>query len=65
LGYIRVFVLLSSLVDGHKYRIIKNNVKGKGQKKWIFLKKVLCAPVFTVLNSVLPCFFLNCPLFNP
>ena len=31
LGYIRV--LLSSLVDGSKYRIIENNVKGKVQKK--------------------------------
>ena len=27
------FVLLSSLVDGSKYRIIENNVKGKVQKK--------------------------------
>jgi len=31
LGYIRV--LLSSLVDGSKYRIIENSVKGKRRKK--------------------------------
>ena len=41
LGYIRVLFLLSSLVDGHKYRIIESYVKGKGRKKLKFLRNKL------------------------
>ena len=51
LGYIRVLFLLSSLVDGSKYRIIEIYVKGKGRKKWKFLRNKLFVRFLRLLRG--------------
>jgi hypothetical protein len=42
--------LLSSLVDGSKYRIIENNVKGKVRKKMNFFEKSFERSLFDLIN---------------
>ena len=59
LGYIRV--LLSSLVDASKYRIIKNIVKGKCQKNEKNFFDAILAPFQNVLIEQLCPFIYFCP----